>query len=76
MALGGISIWQLVIILLIVVMLFGSKRLKNLGSDLAHAINGVKKTIGIEDDKPALNPRKVQTADAKAHEVQDSNSRY
>jgi sec-independent protein translocase protein TatA len=76
MALGGISIWQLVIILLIVVMLFGSKRLKNLGSDLGDAIKGFKKTMGNEDDKAALDPRKVQTADAKAHEVQDSNSRY
>lgn len=34
MGLGGISIWQLLIVLLIVAMLFGTKRLKGLGSDL------------------------------------------
>ncbi|MGB5324738.1 MAG: twin-arginine translocase TatA/TatE family subunit, partial [Pseudomonadales bacterium] len=40
MGLGGISIWQLLIILLIVVMIFGTKRLKNIGSDLGGAIKG------------------------------------
>ena len=34
MGIGGIGIWQLLIILLIVVMLFGTKKLRNLGSDL------------------------------------------
>ena len=40
--LGGISIWQLVIVLIIVVLLFGTKKLKNLGSDLGAAIKGFK----------------------------------
>ena len=34
MGLGGISIWQLLIVLAIVVMIFGTKRLKNIGGDL------------------------------------------
>lgn len=50
MGLGGISIWQLLIILAIVVMLFGTKRMRNLGSDLGSAINGFKKSIN-EDPK-------------------------
>ena len=37
MGIGGIGIWQLLIILLIVVMLFGTKKLRNLGSDLGGA---------------------------------------
>ncbi|MCF6782712.1 twin-arginine translocase TatA/TatE family subunit [Stutzerimonas stutzeri] len=41
----GISIWQLLIILLIVVMLFGTKRLRNLGSDLGGAISGFRKSV-------------------------------
>ncbi|WP_368736450.1 twin-arginine translocase TatA/TatE family subunit [Endozoicomonas sp. ONNA1] len=45
MGLGGISIWQLLIVLLIVVMLFGTKRLKGLGSDLGGAIKGFRKSI-------------------------------
>ena len=51
MGLGGISIWQLVIILLIAVMLFGTGKLKSLGGDLGGAIKGFKEALG-EDDKP------------------------
>lgn len=39
---GGIGIWQLVIILVIVLLLFGTKRLRNLGGDLGGAIKGFK----------------------------------
>ena len=46
--LGGISAWQLGILLLIVVVIFGTKRLRNVGSDLGGAIKGFRK--GMEDD--------------------------
>lgn len=49
MGFGGISIWQLLIILVIVLLLFGTKRLKNLGGDLGNAIKGFKKAIKDED---------------------------
>ena len=49
MGLGGISIWQLLIILMIVVMLFGTKRLRNIGSDLGGAIKGFKKALNTEE---------------------------
>jgi sec-independent protein translocase protein TatA len=71
MGFGGISIWQLVIILLIVVMLFGTKRLKGLGSDLGDAIKGFKKSMGSEDDKPAVEEPKGQTIDAQARKVEE-----
>ena len=51
MGLGGISIWQLLIILLIVIMVFGTKRLKNIGSDLGGAIKGFKKSIQDDDEQ-------------------------
>jgi sec-independent protein translocase protein TatA len=41
----GISIWQLLIILAIVLVLFGAKRLKNVGSDLGGAIKGFKQSM-------------------------------
>lgn len=50
MGLGGISIWQLLIILLIVVMIFGTKRLKNIGSDLGGAVKGFKQSMADEDN--------------------------
>ena len=42
MGLGGISIWQLLIVLVIVLLLFGTKKLKNIGTDLGSAIKGFK----------------------------------
>ncbi|MEJ2575730.1 MAG: Sec-independent protein translocase subunit TatA [Gammaproteobacteria bacterium] len=55
MGFGGISIWQLLIILVIVLLLFGTKRLRNLGSDLGNAVKGFKKAVddgGKKDDEP------------------------
>lgn len=49
----GISIWQLLIILAIVLVIFGAKRLKNLGSDLGGAIKGFKKAVSEEDEAKA-----------------------
>ncbi len=43
MGASGISIWQLLIVLLIVVLIFGTKRLKNLGGDLGGAIKSFRK---------------------------------
>ncbi|MDG1987631.1 MAG: twin-arginine translocase TatA/TatE family subunit [Halieaceae bacterium] len=45
MGVGGISIWQLLIILVIVIMIFGTKRLKSLGSDLGGAVKGFRKSL-------------------------------
>lgn len=58
----GIGIWKLLIILLIVIMLFGTKRLKNLGSDLGDAIKGFRKTIDNgEDEKPVAKQTQGRT---------------
>ena len=38
MGIGGISMWQLLILLLIVVLVFGTKRLRNMGTDLGAAV--------------------------------------
>ncbi len=46
---GGISIWQLLIILVIVMLLFGTKRLRGLGSDLGSALKGFRKGLGDEE---------------------------
>ena len=51
MGLGGINIWQLLLILIIVLLLFGTKRLRNLGGDLGGAIKGFKKAVTDDDTK-------------------------
>ena len=67
MGVGGIGIWQLLIILLIVVMIFGTKRLRNLGSDLGGALKGFK--TAVKDDEAAKNQN-----DNEAGEAEDATS--
>jgi sec-independent protein translocase protein TatA len=50
MGFGGVSIWQLLIILVIVVLLFGTKRLRNIGNDLGSAIRGFRSSIKDSDE--------------------------
>lgn len=49
--LGGISIWQLLIVLAIIIMIFGTKKLKNIGGDLGGAIKGFKKAMNEEPEE-------------------------
>jgi len=48
---GGISIWQLLIVAVIVVLLFGTKKLRNLGGDLGSAVKGFKNAMTDENAK-------------------------
>ncbi len=56
----GISIWQLVIILVIVLLLFGAKRLRNVGGDLGSAIKGFKSAMNTEEGKKADEPSQLK----------------
>lgn len=68
MGFGGISIWQLLIILVIVLVLFGTKRLKNIGGDLGGAVKGFKKAMSDEENKADEQPQKLEQADEKVIE--------
>ncbi|HHZ87847.1 MAG TPA: Sec-independent protein translocase subunit TatA [Chromatiaceae bacterium] len=57
----GISIWQLLIILAIVLLLFGTKRLRNLGGDLGGALRGFKSAMKEEQDKPDDTTEKLES---------------
>lgn len=54
----GLSPTQLIVILIIVLLLFGTKRLRNLGSDLGGAIKGFKKSMS-EEEKDAAEKEKL-----------------
>ena len=58
---SGISIWQLVIILVIVVLLFGTKKLRNMGSDVGGAVKGFKNAMkdGEEEQKDKQSQKQV-----------------
>ena len=45
---GGISIWQLAILVLIIVLLFGTKKLRTLCTDLGESVKGFKKAMNVE----------------------------
>ncbi|MGH8212757.1 MAG: Sec-independent protein translocase subunit TatA [Rhodanobacteraceae bacterium] len=48
---GGLSIWHWLIVLLIVLVIFGTSRLKNVGGDLGKAIREFKHSMGGEEEK-------------------------
>ncbi|GGB71285.1 Sec-independent protein translocase subunit TatA [Shewanella inventionis] len=60
---GGISIWQLLIIALIVILLFGTKKLRSLGGDLGGAVKGFKNAMSPEEENKSIEDKdKDQTA--------------
>lgn len=64
MGFGGISIWQLLIILVIVLLLFGTKRLKSIGSDLGNAVKGFRSAMS-ESEKEEEEAKRLEEASAK-----------
>ncbi|USE35340.1 Sec-independent protein translocase subunit TatA [Endozoicomonas sp. SCSIO W0465] len=75
MGFGGISIWQLLIILLIVVMLFGTKKLRGMGSDLGGAVKGFKKALSSDDEQEdeKSNEKGMGKAELKADSIEQRN---
>ena len=66
---GSLSIWHWLIVLVIVVLVFGTKKLKNLGADLGSAVRGFKDGMRQDDDKAPskgeIAPNAGQTIDAE-----------
>ena len=50
MGFGGISLWQLLIVLVIVLLVFGTKRLKSVGGDLGGALKSFRKAMDSDDE--------------------------
>lgn len=71
MGMGGISIWQLLIVLVIVLLLFGTKRLKNIGSDLGGAVKGFRSAMS--DASKADDEEGKQLEDGKAERTADTD---
>lgn len=63
---GNIGIWQLLIIVVIVVLLFGTKKLRNLGGDLGSAVKGFKKAV---TDDEANKATEAENSDAIANKT-------
>lgn len=68
---GSLSIWHWLIVLLVVVLVFGTKKLRNLGTDLGSAVKGFKEGMKSEEDKSVqakaeLPPSTGQTIEGEA----------
>ncbi|WP_018863181.1 MULTISPECIES: twin-arginine translocase TatA/TatE family subunit [Thioalkalivibrio] len=70
MGIGGISIWQLLIILLIVVLLFGTKKLRNMGGDVGSALKNFRQAVK-DPDGENKQDENAEGQDGEAPEVED-----
>lgn len=71
MGLSGISVWQLLIVLLIVIAIFGTKRLKDVGSDLGSAVKGFRKAMN-DSEQGRDPPKQLGREDAEFPEAGES----
>ncbi|TKR29230.1 Sec-independent protein translocase subunit TatA [Luteimonas gilva] len=68
---GGLSIWHWVIVLVIVVLVFGTKRLKNVGKDVGEAVKGFKQGMSDDDKGP---PAKLGDESRRDDQARDERS--
>ena len=79
MGFGGISLWQLLIVLLIVVVIFGTKRLTSIGGDLGGALKGFRKAMsdadaGTDEAHKKLDEPDAEFAEAHTKEAEKNHS--
>lgn len=72
---GGISIWQLLIVAVIVVLLFGTKKLRNIGGDLGSAVKGFKNAMNDDEskDKEPSEPEQIAQNKEQSQDLKDSS---
>lgn len=70
----GISVWQLLIILAIVLVLFGAKRLRNVGGDLGAAVRGFKDAVKTDDqtEQASISQDESDVVDGEKASQKDS----
>lgn len=62
---GSFSIWHWLIVLLVIVLVFGTKKLGNIGSDLGKAVRGFKEGVKGEEEKSATADKSAIDVEAK-----------
>ncbi len=66
---GSMSIWHWLIVLVVVMLVFGTKKLGNMGSDIGKAVKGFKDGVKGEEEKPAATAAPSQVADKTTIDV-------
>lgn len=68
---GSFSIWHWLIVLVVVLLIFGTKKLRNIGSDLGGAVKGFKEGMKSDDDKPSAKLENSGSGTTIEGEVKD-----
>lgn len=71
MGLSGISIWQLLVVLLIMSLLFGTNKLRNLGKDLGAGLRSFRQGLQQDDSELPTPPSAQQSTDNKENDLWD-----
>ncbi|MEM9242496.1 MAG: twin-arginine translocase TatA/TatE family subunit [Pseudomonadota bacterium] len=61
----GISIWQLIIVMVILLLLFGTKKVRSIGTDLGHSIRGFKQALNKKEDDTNTDTMSEKTDEKK-----------
>ncbi len=69
----GPSIWQLIIVLVIIVLIFGTKKLRNMGSDLGGAMKSFKSAINEKEKEEVETPDEGRVIEAQAEQTHEVN---
>ncbi len=72
MGFGGISTWQLVILLLIIILIFGTRHIRKIGGDLGAAFKGFRKGLSESDEEEAAEPDQIETDTPTAARSEES----
>jgi sec-independent protein translocase protein TatA len=70
---GGLSLWHWLIVLIIAVLIFGTKRLKDIGPDLGEAVRGFKKGLHGDDAASASAPQDAATTPTATTRADDDD---
>ncbi len=65
---GSFSIWHWLIVLLVVVLIFGTKKLRNIGADLGGAVRGFKEGMRSEEDQAAQSKAEIPPGAGQTYE--------
>ncbi|MBS3799223.1 Sec-independent protein translocase subunit TatA [Pseudoalteromonas sp. BDTF-M6] len=74
MSIGNVGWVQLLIVLAIIVLLFGTKKLRNIGSDLGSAVKGFKKAVKDEDKNETTTQEKISEQDKATNSAADKTA--
>jgi sec-independent protein translocase protein TatA len=73
MGFGGIGIWQLLIVLVIIILLFGTKKLRSLGGDLGSAIKNFKQSVNDGEDQAKNKDENILNQSDESTQAKDEH---